>query len=307
MSHKILITGAGGFVGRNLDEFLANKYDIIAAKRTDLDLLDENKVESIIKKEKINFIIHCASVGGSRKTGYDAGKFDVIGTNLRMFHNLARCLTSDMRMIHFGSGAEYDMRNYQPKMPESFFDTHVPADDYGYSKYLISKYIEKTDNITCLRIFGLYGRHEDYKFKFISNAIVKNLLDLPIKINQNVLFDYLYIDDLLNIFEKIINKQPKASLINLTPDESIDLYSIAEIINSTGSHKSEIILCNEGLNREYSGSNRLLLSEIDCYNFSSYCNGIKKLYNYYEFVIDKIDVNIIKQDPYLSMCKTLKN
>jgi hypothetical protein len=54
--------------------------------------------------------------------------------------------------------------------------------------WVTSKYIEKSDSIVQIRIFGTYGEYENYRFKFITNAIVKNLLNLPIIINKNVYF-----------------------------------------------------------------------------------------------------------------------
>ncbi|MDD3012224.1 MAG: NAD-dependent epimerase/dehydratase family protein, partial [Candidatus Gastranaerophilales bacterium] len=262
MDKRILITGAGGFVGKNLTEFLSDKYTVFGASHKNLDLLDEKATENFIIKNGINFIIHCANIGGSRKTGYDKNSVDVVSKNLRMFFNLTRCLTPDMRMIHFGSGAEYDKNRSLVKISEDEFDKLVPKDDYGYSKYLISKYIEKTENITCLRIFGLYGKYEDYTYKFISNAIVKNLFKIPIIINQNVYFDYLYIDNFVSIVEKIIQKKPSNNILNITPTDKTDLVSIANIINEISDYKSEIIVNNDGLNKEYSGDNKRLLNEI---------------------------------------------
>ncbi|MBU0762690.1 MAG: NAD-dependent epimerase/dehydratase family protein, partial [Candidatus Altiarchaeota archaeon] len=173
---KILVTGSSGFVGKNLVQHLNGRYKVFAPAHRELELLDSEKIADYIASHDIDLIVHCASVGGSRKTGYDIGKTDVASTNLGMFHNLAKCIKDDMLMIHLGSGAEYSRPHWKPKMPETYFGSHVPEDPYGHSKYLMSKEVEKAENIICLRIFGLYGKYEDYTFKFISNAIVKNLL-----------------------------------------------------------------------------------------------------------------------------------
>ena len=249
----ILVTGAGGFVGRNLTEHLADRYRIFAATHRELDLLDEEAVRDVIRERRIGIILHCAVVGGTRKTSYDGGAIDVVAQNLRMYFNLVRCLEPEMRMIVFGSGAEYDMRHYTPKMREDYFDCHVPADSYGFAKYVIAKHAATYTNVTLLRIFGLYGKYEDYRFKFISNAIVKNLLGLPIVINQNVLFDYLYINDFLRLVEYFVRRQPAERVMNLTPDSPLDLLSLARCINQAGQRPSEIVILNEGMNREYSG------------------------------------------------------
>ena len=98
----------------------------------------------------------------------------------------------------------------------------------------MSKYIQAkcAKNIYNPIIFGLYGQKEDYTFKFISNAILKNILNMPIVINQNVVFDYLYLGDFLRIIDAMIEKDFAYQEFNITPTESIDLVSIAKIINT---------------------------------------------------------------------------
>lgn len=57
-------------------------------------------------------------------------------------------------MIHFGSGAEYDKSKPIVKVKETDFGKVIPKDEYGFFKYICSKYIEKTDKIICLRILA---------------------------------------------------------------------------------------------------------------------------------------------------------
>ncbi len=55
-----------------------------------------------------------------------------------------------------------------------------------------------------LRLFGVFGPHEDYAIRFISNAICKALFGLPITLRQNRTFSYLFIDDLGPIVERFL-------------------------------------------------------------------------------------------------------
>lgn len=301
---NILITGAGGFVGKNLNEWLSPKYNVYPMCHAELNLLEASAVKNFFDSYPIDIVLHCASVGGSRVSNYDTNSFDIVEKNLRMFLNLERLLPASAKMFHFGSGAEYSKEFYQSKMDERYFDTHVPSDAYGFAKYAISKYISSKNNIVCFRIFGLYGKYEDYRFKFISNAIVKNLLHLPILINQNVIFDYLYIEDFNKIIEHFIEYTPRHRHYNISPTNSIDLLAIANLINKTSDFISEIRILNKGMNREYSGNNNLLQAELKNFDFTSYEQGIRKLYAYYKSIVSELDCETIRNDPYIKHCFT---
>jgi GDP-L-fucose synthase len=302
---NILITGSGGFIGRNLSEHLGSaplKYALFCPPRNKLDLLDAAKTCEFIRKNKIELVIHCANVGGSRKTAYDAGRTGVAAQNLRMFFNLAR---SGKRIISLGSGAEYGRRHYKPRMKETYFGAHIPEDEYGLSKHLCARYIQSAPNIVNLRLFGVFGKYENYEFKFISNAIVKNLLGLPITINQNVRFDFLYINDCVRIIEYFIKHKPRHHSYNLATGATIDLITIAKIINSVSEKPSEIIIKNKGLNTEYSANNKRLLKELKGFKFTPIEKAIRELYLWYKKKLGSIDCETIKKDPYIKYCRAI--
>jgi len=87
-----------------------------------------------------------------------------------MFLNLARNAHGFGRLINLGSGAEYDRSQNLIKVKESQFGQSPPKDNYGRAKYFISEQIEKHKNMMSLRCFGVFGKHEDYTTRFISNA-----------------------------------------------------------------------------------------------------------------------------------------
>lgn len=299
---KILITGAGGFIGKNLKEYLNERYDITALTHSELDLIDTFAVERFLNDKKFDVIIHCASIGGSTKYKDESKYNDIVYGNLKMLLNIDRCIDKSTKLIYFGSGAEYGKNRELKKVTEDDFDKFVPIDYYGYAKYIMSKYVEDKCNIVCLRLFGVFGKYEDYSFKFISNSIVKNLFKLPIVINKNVIFDYLYIEDLDRIVEKII-EEDVSGCYNVTPSQAIDLKSIANIINNIGYYKSKIAILNDGLNYEYTGDNKRILKLIPNFKFTTYEKSINKLFLYYKRNISNIDYELIAKDDFLKSCK----
>ena len=100
---------------------------------------------------------------------------------------------------------------------EEYFDKYVPSDQYGFSKYLMNKYAQLNSNIYNLRVFSVFGKYEDWRYRFISKACCCAIMDLPIIINQNVVYDFLYIDDLVRLFETAVNKigQARGEVFNV--------------------------------------------------------------------------------------------
>lgn len=290
---RVLITGGTGFIGRNLQEYLKGKFNIFAPTHAELDLTDTLSVSKYISDHNIDVIINCAAYGV-----YGAEIQDIVFRNLRMFFNIVRNLDKVKKIIHFGSGAEYDRNRPIVRIKEEDFDQRIPKDDYGFYKYICSKYIEESDKIVCLRLFGVYGKY-DADSKFIPSTIIKNLLKQNTTINQNMILDYLYIDDLMPIVEYFILNKPKFKNYNVSPDESIDLITVGNIINEISDYKSKITVLKGGLNNEFTGDNTRLKSEIPNIKFTDYKEGTEKLFRYYKENLDKIDKDAITKDRYL--------
>lgn len=288
---KIFITGSTGFIGKNLKEQLQASYNIYSPTSKQLDMLDENKVKKYLLKNNFDVVLHCATHNSTKVSNKDLSL--VFKNNLRMFFNLARCNNLYKRMFYFGSGAEYDVRNYIPKMKEEYFDTHVPVDDYGFSKYIMAKYIKITSNIYDLRPFGIFGKYEDWRIRFISQSICRIIFNKDITINKNVFFDYLYIDDLAKIIKILIEKEKLYNYYNICTGKTIDLLSLAKIIVETSGKNIKIVVNEKGLKKEYSGDNSSLLRSIGKYKFTDIKDSIGKLYKWYEKNHNLIDEKLI--------------
>lgn len=296
---NIFITGSNGFIGSHLKEYLKLKYEryiLFTPSSLELDLYDEDKVDNYILSNKIDIIIHLANRGG----GTDSQNMkNVTEYNLRIFFNIVKHEKNVKKIISFGSGAEYSKHKPIVDVEEDDFLISQPYDEYGFYKSIVSKYIKQSTNIVQLRIFGVYGENEDYRYKFISNSIVKNLLNLPIIINKNVYFDYIYIDDLIKIIDWSMVNDLKEKIYNVTTGKKIDLISLSNLINEISDKKSEIKILNDGLNNEYTSSNKRLLSEYTKLEFTSPKQAIIKMREHFSYNLSNLDIETIINDPYL--------
>lgn len=291
---KVLVTGGSGFIGRNLIDYFSQRYQIIAPAHSELELMDETAVRDYFKQNPVDVVIH-----GAVKPGHRNAKdpTNLLYSNTRMFFNIVRCSRFYGKLIFLSSGAVYNMRNYKPKMREDYYGKYVPADEHGFSKYICARHIEKMENAFELRLFGVFGKYEDYSIRFISNAICKTLFDMPITIKQNRYFDYLFIDDLMPVIDYFMHNQGKYKAYNVTPDQAVDLYSIAEKVRDiSGSSNLSILVGKPGLGTEYSGDNSRLKSEYSQFKINSLDNAIRDLYFHYRKNIDSLRQELLIND-----------
>ena len=274
---KILLTGVNGFLGRNIFEKLCRHYDVLAPSRTELDLLDDDAVREYLQHLHFDVIIHAATVRANRRIGAPA---NLMQQNCRMFFNLARNAEAFGKLLFLISGAVYDRRTRVARVSEASFDRSVPADPYGFSKYLCGQYISRSSNLFDLRLFGVFGPYEDWEIRFLSNACCRAVWDFPVILKQNVRFDYLDVADLATLLRWFIENQPRHRAYNVCTGKAIDLFAFARKVVRVSGKNLQIIVQQSGLGDEYSGDNRRLLEEID-FQFRSPDDSIAALYRWY--------------------------
>lgn len=276
---KVLVTGGSGFIGKNLAEHLSRKHTVLAPRHAELELLDETQVSEYFRKHDVDVVVHTAVKPGHRNA---RDPLNQLYNNTRMFFNLVRNASRFGKMIFLSSGAVYDERRYLPKMKEEYFDTSVPADEHGFSKYICARYVERAGDIVELRLFGVFGKYEDYAIRFLSNAICKTLFDLPITLRQNRRFDYLYIDDLAPIVEHFMEHDARHKCYNVTPDEAVELRTLAGKVIAVSGKDLPIVVARPGMGPEYSGDNGRLRKEIPGLAFTEIGEAIRRLSAWYE-------------------------
>lgn len=289
----ILISGAGpnGITGKSIKTHFQKKYTILSPGYHELNLTDDSAVRNYFNENKIDYVIHCAT-DRLRPTFPKCSNNNELESNLRMFFSLAAQAESFKKMIYFGSGAEFDKSTPIVNVQETSFGKSIPKNQYGLGKYIMNLYARKSSNIYNLRLFGTINKHERYTKNIISNLCAKAVERVPLIIKKDCRFSFVYIADVINLIEQIIEKTPSYNDYNLVTSENYLLSDLAKIVLNISKEDLPLIIGDKALNPEYTGCNRRLINEFNIH-FTPIEESIRHVYNHFIKNNGTIDLNII--------------
>jgi GDP-L-fucose synthase len=295
---RLLVTGGSGFLGRNLVEYLAHRHEVLAPTHTELDLANPDALDDWFRKHEVDAVIHGAVRPGHRNAPDPSRQ---LWTNLRMFFGIMRHADQFGRLVFLSSGAVYDVTRSLDLVAEEHLGVALPSDEHGLSKYVIAQYLDEAHksgvrNAVELRLFGVFGRHEDYAIRFVSNAICKALSGLPITLRQNRTFSYLYVNDLGPIVEQFLVGDHADAAYNVVPDWTNDLHDIAERVRERSETDLSIIVDEPGDGLAYCASNDRLRSALPDVRFTPMDEAIDDLYSWYAGNLRAIDRSVLLTD-----------
>jgi UDP-glucose 4-epimerase len=280
---RILVTGGSGFIGRNLVEYLSTNHEVLAPTHAVLDLANPEALDDWFAENRVDGVVHGAVRPGHRNVADPSRQ---LWTNLRMFFGLIRNGHRFGRLVFLSSGAVYDIARPIDRVGEHDLGAAIPSDEHGLSKYVIAQYLDQmhragAGDVVELRLFGVFGRHEDYAIRFVSNAICKSLLDLPITLRQNRTFSYLYVNDLGPIVERFLVGPHAEAAYNVVPDWTDELYDLAERVKARSGRHLPIDVGTPGNGPPYSATNERLRRELPGLSFTPVDAAIADLYDWY--------------------------
>jgi nucleoside-diphosphate-sugar epimerase len=241
---KIFITGHDGFIGQHLVDRLKGKHELCFLEH---DLRDHDKVGFQIRQFNPEIIVHLAARTEVEKSFYEQITFSDI--NYTGTVNLIEIAKDLPELKNFVFASTMEVYGWQPisdlikdgKEKSIFaFDESTPPNPnapYAVAKYACEKYLEYAHRsyglpFTAIRQTNAYGR-KDNNF-FVTEQIIYQMLTNPKEINLGYgepYRNFIYIDDLLDAWETVINPDKCAGeIFCIGPSNALKIKDYVKLI-----------------------------------------------------------------------------
>ena len=301
---KVIVFGSNGLVGSSISRVLENsaKVDqIIKSNRSELDLFKKDDVEEFVKDHQPDVIINAAAkVGGIHANNTKRTEF--ILENLKINMNvLESCLEMpEIKIINLGSSCIYPLNAKNPISESEFMNGKLEPTNSPYAMAKLSaieigrsmskQYGHKVLNLMPTNLYG----PNDY-FSDLDSHVIPALIHRMYKTIENgedefivwgsgaPLREFLYVDDLSNFINFIIDKDIKNDLINVGSGEEISIKNLALLIQELMNFEGDVIFDSskpDGNPRKLLDS--ALMMEFGWKEFTDLKNGLKNTINWYK-------------------------
>jgi len=174
---KVLITGAGGQLGKEFVKVLSSKgIDFVALERKDLDITNFEKVYKTLKEIKPSIVINCSAYNQ-----VDLAETEILqafSTNAIGPYNLAIvCREMNAKLIHYSTDYVFDGIKNRLYTEE---DKPNPLNQYAKSKLLGEELVKQVlEDYLILRVSWVYGEgKQNFIYKLLQWAKEREVLQI---------------------------------------------------------------------------------------------------------------------------------
>lgn len=306
---KVLVTGAGGFVGKHLLRALLDKNHIVAAlgigcqalKDMPVALYEANILDFIAVLESMkafnpDAIIHLAAQSNVPKSWdmpEETTQINIIGTVnvLKAFRNV----NINGKFINIGSGDEYGLTASKCSLLTEDMKCE-PQNPYAISKWCAEQMTLQLGklyglNVISTRSFNHFGPYQQNGFvvsDFASQiaAIVLGKQKPEIKVgNVEVARDFLYVGDVVNAYVALLENDVESGVYNVASGRSMIIKDILKTLIKLSNKEVEIIVDDNKVRKydvkSFAGDNSKILKATNWKHDNNIENKLKYTLDYW--------------------------
>jgi UDP-glucose 4-epimerase len=299
---KLLFIGGAGFIGSNIIRRLQHGdceihvCEPVGANIQRLEGLevqihhamisDIEDVSKIIQDNGIDVVVHLVStlIPGSTYEDYKDEYKNVIFPSIEL---MELCAQKKVRFVYFSSGGTvYGNRN--DVLPFKETDEMNPISYYGWSKQMMENSIQFMHrtvglNYLILRPSNSFGHGQNLYGKqgLVAVAIGKVLMNDEIEVwgDGSAVRDYIYVDDLANIFVKLIESDVHNTTLNIGSGRGYSVNDVLAFLKMVSGKELKIVYQNpRPVDVSYMVLDTTKLKELINYELTPFIDGVRMFY-----------------------------
>lgn len=232
---RVLVTGGNGFIGENLLPRLLDAGHVVChPTERQMDLRDNEVVTAEVKRFNPQVVIHLAAkteVAWSFDDYEDVSDVNYVGT-VRLAEACRQHCT-DLKLFLMASTME--TYGHQEMVPFTEATPQHPMAPYAVAKLAAEKYLQYMQYayefpFVTLRQTNTYGReHNDF---FVMERIITQMLagDVVNLGEPDPIRNFLYIDDLIDLYFEIIKQRPLGHTFVTGPANGLPIHRLVDLI-----------------------------------------------------------------------------
>lgn len=242
ISTNILVTGATGFIGQALTKALKAEHKLCCPSHQELDLgRDLPLLDLYINKNKLGFVVHLAHPRLHNNVSAMAESTAIMKNILEV------CRLNGLGLLYLSGLVVFSGYNSASPLKANSSLQPWPRGTYGESKSLCEELIRLYQKnygleVIILRPAALYGKGMDratFVSKFFESATKGETIHTHEYNNGLPVFDFIYIDDLIEVIQLALQKRPKIPL-NIGTGKGTSTYALAQAVARTAGSPSKV-------------------------------------------------------------------
>ena len=259
--NKILVFGANGLVGKSVVKTLSNSSkveSVDSSTRKDTDLKKIDEIKNILNIKQPDYIINCAAkVGGIHANNTFRAEF--LLENLKINLNLFDALKEypNINVVNLGSSCIYPLNAPNPISESSFLEGKLEPTNSPYAiakitgielgREINNQYGNKILNLMPTNLYGPNDNFTDMNSHVIPGLIFRMH---QAKIDNDPIFkiwgtgtplrEFMFVDDLANCIEFLIDKDLDSDLINVGTGEEVSILDLALLVKEITGYKGNV-------------------------------------------------------------------
>jgi dTDP-4-dehydrorhamnose reductase len=270
---KILLFGARGMLGRDLQPILSDRHEVIGKDIQDLDIADPFQVRKEVEALQPQTVINAAAF--TDVDGCESQKDLAFKVNTEGAGHVARaCRKAGARLIHLSTDYVFDGTSQVPYSEEA---SPNPINVYGESKLRGEKTVQEAEgNHLILRTAWLYGKHGK---NFVDTILRLASQQEELRVVNDQQGSPTFTRDLSQAIAQILNKDLRG-ILHVTNSGSCSWFEFArKILETKGvpGWKTRVIpISSRQLNRP---ARRPSNSVLDCSRFKDLTGNTMRPWN----------------------------